>query len=113
MCGRPLSATASAAEVSTSLVVHEAKTMVDLSKAMDNHTYRFDGVFGQHATNAQIFDVALGPMVRALVVAASLTSGYVTRAGVPFCGHARRLPERWRVATRLFSTRRRASPSAA
>ena len=32
-----------ATDVSTSLVVHEPKTLVDLSKAMDNHTYRFDG----------------------------------------------------------------------
>ena len=51
------------AEVSTSLVMHEPKTMVDLSKAMDNHTYRFDGVFGEGSTNEQIFDGALRPMV--------------------------------------------------
>jgi hypothetical protein len=40
--------------------------MVDLSKAMDNHTYRFDGVFGEASTNAQIFECALKPMVRYL-----------------------------------------------
>ena len=52
-----------ASEVSSGLVVHEPKTLVDLSKAMDNHTYRFDGVFGEKASNAQIFDGALRPMV--------------------------------------------------
>ena len=46
-----------------SLIVHEPKTLVDLSKAMDNHTFRFDGVFGAAATNAQIFEAALRPMV--------------------------------------------------
>ena len=55
-----------AAETSTGLVVHEPKTMVDLSKAMDNHTFRFDGVFGERATNAQIFDAAVRPMVEHL-----------------------------------------------
>ena len=45
-------------EVGHNLVVHEPKTMVDLSKAMDNHTYRFDAAFGEQATNAQIFEVA-------------------------------------------------------
>lgn len=29
-------------DVGPSLVVHEPKTLVDLSKAMDNHTYKFD-----------------------------------------------------------------------
>jgi kinesin family protein 2/24 len=51
---------------SASLVVHEPKTTVDLSKAMDNHTYMFDGVFGEASTNEQIFDTALRPMVRRL-----------------------------------------------
>ena len=46
--------------------MHEAKTMVDLSKAMDNHTYRFDGVFGERSNNEQIFSTALRPMVRHL-----------------------------------------------
>jgi hypothetical protein len=55
--------TPSSAEVGTSLVVHEPKTLVDLSKAMDNHTYRFDGAFGEAATNMQIFEQALKPMV--------------------------------------------------
>jgi kinesin family protein 2/24 len=58
--------TAGSSEVSSSLVMHEPKTMVDLSKAMDNHTYRFDAVFGELATNEQIFVQALRPMVRAL-----------------------------------------------
>ena len=50
-------------ETSPTLIMHEPKTMVDLSKAMDNHTYRFDGVFGERATNRQIFEAALRPMV--------------------------------------------------
>ena len=58
--------TPATSEVGSSLVMHEPKTMVDLSKAMDNHTYRFDGVFGEAASNAQIFDTALRPMVRHL-----------------------------------------------
>ena len=53
-------------EVSSGLVVHEPKVMVDLSKAMDNHTYRFDGVFGELSTNAQIFEGAVKPMVETL-----------------------------------------------
>ena len=49
-------------ETSPTLIMHEPKTMVDLSKAMDNHTYRFDGVL-ERATNRQIFEAALRPMV--------------------------------------------------
>jgi len=33
---------------------------------MENHTYRFDGVFGEKATNQQLFEAALKPMVRHL-----------------------------------------------
>ena len=33
---------------------------------MDNHTYRFDGVFSEESTNRQIFEAALRPMVHAL-----------------------------------------------
>mmetsp|Transcript_87495 Transcript_87495/g.255835 ORF Transcript_87495/g.255835 Transcript_87495/m.255835 type:complete len:889 (+) Transcript_87495:11-2677(+) len=53
--------------VSGTLVVHEPKVMVDLSKAMNNHIYTFDGVFGEASTNREIFEVALRPMVRHLL----------------------------------------------
>jgi hypothetical protein len=39
---------------------------IDLSKAMDNHTYKFDAVFGETASNRRIFESALRPMVRHL-----------------------------------------------
>ncbi|KAL1511097.1 hypothetical protein AB1Y20_005919 [Prymnesium parvum] len=53
-------------DVGPLLVVHEPKTMVDLSKAMDNHTYKFDAVFGENASNKRIFETALRPMVKHL-----------------------------------------------
>ena len=39
------------------------KTLVDMSKAMDNHHYKFDGTFGPASSNAQIFEHGLRPMV--------------------------------------------------
>ena len=49
-----------------SLVAHEPKVTVDLSRAMENHTYKFDGVYGESATNQQVFDSAVRPMVEHL-----------------------------------------------
>jgi kinesin family protein 2/24 len=52
--------------VGVGLVLHEPKTLVDMSKAMDNHHYKFDGTFGPASTNAQIFEHGLHPMVQHL-----------------------------------------------
>mmetsp|Transcript_101935 Transcript_101935/g.287688 ORF Transcript_101935/g.287688 Transcript_101935/m.287688 type:complete len:1010 (-) Transcript_101935:198-3227(-) len=59
--------TPGSSSISGTLVMHEPKVMVDLSKAMNNHTYMFDGVFGEASTNRQIFEVALRPMVSHLL----------------------------------------------
>ena len=58
--------TCDAAEVGASLILHEPKVLVDLSKAMDNHHYKFDSVFGHSASNEQIYQTALRPMVQHL-----------------------------------------------
>ena len=53
--------TTEGAEEGVGLVLHEPKTLVDMSKAMDNHHYKFDATFGPASTNAQIFECALRP----------------------------------------------------
>ena len=45
--------TTEGAEEGAGLVLHEPKTLVDMSKAMDNHHYKFDATFGPASTNAQ------------------------------------------------------------
>ena len=63
-------------------VSHAPKTLVDLSKAMDNHTFRFDGVFGAAATTAQLMatveSLAAGPLEEVLELWSGL--GYYRRA---------------------------------
>ena len=68
--------TTDAGEVGVGLVLHEPKVLVDLSKAMDNHHYKFDAVFGPESTNDQIFDAGLKPMVQHL---------FATRGGHGTC----------------------------
>ena len=58
--------TTEGAEEGAGLVLHEPKTLVDMSKAMDNHHYKFDATFGPASSNAQIFERGLRPMVRHL-----------------------------------------------
>jgi len=46
-----------------SLVVHEPKCRVDLSKAVDSHAFRFDGAFGESDGNDRIYSAAVRPML--------------------------------------------------
>lgn len=49
-----------------SLVVHELKEKVDLTKYIEAHTFSFDNVFGEHAGNASVYDATARPLVDAL-----------------------------------------------
>ena len=40
-----------------SLVVHEPKTKVDLTKVLDNHLFRFDAVFDESTSNDTVYQV--------------------------------------------------------
>ena len=50
-----------------SVVLHQTRKKVDLEKALENHTFAFDGVFdGQSAGNAEVYDRAARPLVDAV-----------------------------------------------
>ena len=53
----------------TGLTVHEPKTKVDLSKAVDNHRFGFDAVFNEADGNEQIYAACLQPIVEGHVFA--------------------------------------------
>jgi kinesin family protein 2/24 len=40
------------------LVVHEPKTKVDMTKVLENHAFAFDRVFDESASNAVVYDVS-------------------------------------------------------
>ena len=61
----PKEATGSACSVA--LVVHEPKSRIDLTKAVDTHSFRFDGVFGEVDGNDRIHDAAVRPLVAHVV----------------------------------------------
>jgi len=61
----PREATGSACSVA--LVVHEPKSRIDLTKAVDTHSFRFDGVFGEVDGNDRIHDAAVRPLVAHVV----------------------------------------------
>lgn len=53
------------------LVCHEPKLRVDCSEALENHQFRFDGVFDEWQENAKVYEATVGPMVPFLVAEAS------------------------------------------
>ena len=46
-----------------SLVVHEPRTRVDLSKAIESHAFGFDAVFSEADGNAAIYGATLSPLL--------------------------------------------------
>jgi len=58
-----VSTAAGGASAATSLVVHEPKTRVDLTKALETHPFQFDGVFGERDGNDRIYSAAVRPML--------------------------------------------------
>lgn len=48
---------------SSSVLVHEPKTKVDLTKYVDTHTFVFDEVFGEEAGQADIYERTCRPLV--------------------------------------------------
>jgi len=49
------------------LVCHEPKLRVDCSETLENHAFRFDGVFDEWQENSKVYDATVGPMVPYLV----------------------------------------------
>ncbi|GMF27476.1 unnamed protein product [Phytophthora lilii] len=49
------------------LVCHEPKLRVDCSETLENHQFRFDGVFDELQENSRVYDATVGPMVPYLV----------------------------------------------
>ncbi|KAG7389261.1 hypothetical protein PHYPSEUDO_010819 [Phytophthora pseudosyringae] len=49
------------------LVCHEPKLRVDCSETLENHQFRFDGVFDEWQENSKVYDATVGPMVPYLV----------------------------------------------
>lgn len=47
------------------LVVQEVKTKVDLSKFIEEHAFTFDNVFGEDASNADIYQTCVQPLIAA------------------------------------------------
>ena len=45
------------------IIVHEPKAKVDLTKYVESHPFHFDGVFGTGSTNAQIYEKTCRPLV--------------------------------------------------
>ncbi|KAF4029594.1 Kinesin motor domain [Phytophthora infestans] len=56
------------------LVCHEPKLRVDLSETLENHQFRFDGVFDEWQENSKIYDATVGPMVPYLVSEATASN---------------------------------------
>lgn len=50
----------------SSLVVHELKEKVDLTKYIEAHTFSFDNVFAEHVPNEAVYDGTARPLVDAL-----------------------------------------------
>ncbi|KAG1694189.1 hypothetical protein DVH05_021845 [Phytophthora capsici] len=55
------------------LVCHEPKLRVDCSETLENHQFRFDGVFDELQENSKVYDATVGPMVPYLVSQATAT----------------------------------------
>ena len=53
----------SSPEVGPSLVVHEPKTNVDLSKSLESHRFAFDAVFNEADSNAVLYAATLRPLL--------------------------------------------------
>lgn len=49
-----------------SLYVHELKEKVDLTKYVETHSFSFDNVFGEHVSNASVYEGTARPLVDAL-----------------------------------------------
>ncbi|KAL3663835.1 hypothetical protein V7S43_011248 [Phytophthora oleae] len=56
------------------LVCHEPKLRVDCSETLENHQFRFDGVFDELQENLKVYDATVGPMVPYLVSEATATN---------------------------------------
>ena len=52
-------------ESSQRIVVQELKTKVDLSKYIEEHNFTFDNVFGEEATNADVYHTWVQPIITA------------------------------------------------
>lgn len=50
-----------------SLVVHEPKTRVDLSKGIDNHEFMFDCVFHEKSSSREVYNATAGPLLEGLL----------------------------------------------
>ncbi|KAK1941028.1 Kinesin-like protein KIF2C [Phytophthora citrophthora] len=55
------------------LVCHEPKLRVDCSETLENHQFRFDGVFDELQENSKVYNTTVGPMVPYLVSEATAT----------------------------------------
>lgn len=49
------------------LILHEPKLRVDCSEALENHTFRFDGVFDELQDNAHVYSCSVGPLIPFLI----------------------------------------------
>lgn len=47
----------------STLIVHEPKQRVDLTKYLDPHCFHFDAVFGEHTVNSYLYERTARPMV--------------------------------------------------
>jgi len=47
------------------MIVQELKTKVDLTKYIDEHSFTFDNVFGEDATNDDIYLTCVQPIIAA------------------------------------------------
>lgn len=49
------------------LILHEPKLKVDCSESLENHTFRFDGVFDELQDNAHVYSCSVGPLIPFLI----------------------------------------------
>uniref|UniRef100_K3W686 Kinesin-like protein n=1 Tax=Globisporangium ultimum (strain ATCC 200006 / CBS 805.95 / DAOM BR144) TaxID=431595 RepID=K3W686_GLOUD len=49
------------------LLLHEPKLKVDCSETLENHQFRFDGVFDEMQDNSHVYALSVGPMIPYLI----------------------------------------------
>lgn len=60
-------------EQSATVTVHEPKVKVDLTKYVEKHPFPFDQAFDQDATNENVYDACIGPLVPTIFQGAKAT----------------------------------------
>lgn len=79
-----------------SLIVHELRHKVDLTKFLEHHKYRFDYTFDEHCSNTLVYEHTAQPLIRTMFEGGNATcfaygqtgSGKTHTMGGEFCGKA-------------------------